>query len=367
MSGFLFLLTNACTLLTLCYAAIKLQNKLGAFERIAAPLMAGTASILLILQPLPFGEIDFDLRALPLILTGLRYGYPISMLSAIPPLTYSYLMVGGSYEAIATLRDIIIPCVISSFMYSSEQSGHSIISLHRSWQMSAILFAAHWMTGWYISHSLTLPLHSAISVAAISGLFLAVLIMMSNEENRTWLMQRSLQLKANQDNLTGLPNLRSFMEIAERTIQKHPAAILMVDIDNFKEFNDRWGHPEGDRLLREVGQRLMQQIGDRDYIARYGGEEFIILSPTNDLAYLSGLSRKLCDEISRLSLDYPITAEEITISVGLSTTTDKNEGLTQLIIEADEALYESKHSGKNRFTLHRKLSSWSLALDKKVN
>ncbi|GIP31125.1 diguanylate cyclase [Paenibacillus sp. J2TS4] len=363
MSGFLFLLTNACTLLTFSYLMLKLHSRLGSFERVAVPLLAGAASVLLILQPLPYGGVVFDLRSLPLIMAGLYYGYPVSMLSAILPLTYSYIVEGGFSGAMATVQDIIIPSIISSFFHSRlEHSGYSIISLHRSWQMALVMLTIHLIGGWFMGHPWITSLHSAIWMFVISYIFLTILILINNEENRAWLMQRSLQLKANQDSLTRLPNLRSFMEIAERTIQRERIAILMVDIDNFKHFNDRWGHLEGDRLLREVGQRLMQRIGERDYIARYGGEEFIILSPTDDLRYLCELSRQLCDDITHLSLDLPELPNgfKISISIGLSVCTHLNESLRQLIAEADEALYESKNTGKNRYTFHHKLGSVNL-------
>ncbi len=193
---------------------------------------------------------------------------------------------------------------------------------------------------------------SQLPMLVYSGLAITALIYMFNEENKIWMMQRKLELEAKQDGLTRLPNLRGFMEIARRTVRSRRIAIMMIDIDNFKRYNDTFGHLHGDQLLREAGQLLKAAVHEQDYIARYGGEEFIILSHMTDEAHLSRYADWLRRTIEEHRF-YGDTLAETTISIGISVSRMPGDGLRRLIAEADEALYASKRSGKNRSAFFR--------------
>jgi diguanylate cyclase len=135
-------------------------------------------------------------------------------------------------------------------------------------------------------------------------------------------------------------------------IKRERVSILMIDIDNFKNYNDRLGHQQGDKLLREAGNVLKKAIGERDYIARYGGEEFIVLCHAYRRDELRALADKLCRAVS----EHPFPMREVqpgktlSISVGISTSRKADANLQELIAEADAALYQSKSTGKNKFS-----------------
>jgi diguanylate cyclase len=200
------------------------------------------------------------------------------------------------------------------------------------------------------------PVISELYMLLLCGAAVIIMIRMYNDENKTWLLQRKLELQANQDGLTRLANLRSFLRLAGDTLDKRRIAIFMIDIDNFKQYNDRYGHLAGDDLLREVGQLLRNAIEPYDYVARYGGEEFILMSHYTDPEALSAYAARLCETVlaqtSSLSGESAARHEPVTISIGIAIAERPGDSLQRLISEADEALYESKRSGKNRSTLH---------------
>jgi diguanylate cyclase (GGDEF)-like protein len=171
------------------------------------------------------------------------------------------------------------------------------------------------------------------------------------------LFRKTLEL-SRVDELTGLLNYRVLMEkLAEEVRRKirtgREFAFVMVDIDDFKRVNDRYGHLEGSRLIAQMGPLLRTacRTDSTDICFRYGGEEFSILLTETTIEEARAVAERL-----RLSVDeYPFTVkvshpqETITISLGVSSMTgDKQKSITELINEADIALYHAKAAGKNR-------------------
>ncbi|PRB44632.1 GGDEF domain-containing protein [Pseudomonas sp. MYb2] len=165
-----------------------------------------------------------------------------------------------------------------------------------------------------------------------------------------YIMSRLLLDQAYNDPLTEIPNRRSFMTVAEQHLQavprEHDHYLAMIDIDNFKKVNDTYGHDVGDEVLKRIAADIKTVMLPFDY-ARLGGEEFAI--------YLAGVRREdveaLATELCRLVREQP-TRHPVTISIGLTCVED-NDTLTQALIKADAALYESKHTGKDRYTFHQ--------------
>ncbi len=161
------------------------------------------------------------------------------------------------------------------------------------------------------------------------------------------------------DSLTHLYNKRYFnyktnelSEEAKRNKQKF--SIIMIDIDYFKHYNDRYGHQIGDILLKEVSQTILNSSGNASIVARYGGEEFIIFVPQKDKndAYAIG------ERIRKSVEDMKVTTDEyfwrLTISVGISSFPSDGNEISNIIKNADTALYESKNRGKNRVSVYNK-------------
>ncbi|MBK8647082.1 MAG: diguanylate cyclase [Gemmatimonadetes bacterium] len=157
---------------------------------------------------------------------------------------------------------------------------------------------------------------------------------------------------ASHDGLTGLKNRRAFEErlveeLARIRRSGQPVSLLLLDIDHFKAFNDSFGHPRGDEVLRSVARLLSRAIRDTDIAVRYGGEEFAIVLPNTDPEGAALMGERL-----RLAIEEAPWAERaITISVGAATATSHTTVVTELLEHADRALYRSKQGGRNRVTL----------------
>ncbi|KIL42432.1 hypothetical protein SD70_00460 [Gordoniibacillus kamchatkensis] len=360
-------ISNVCTLVTLNYIAIKLRTKVAIepYEIFAVPLLTGLACIVMMLQPLPPALGIVDLRFAPLVMAGLSSGLPIALLSLLLPAAYSYF--AGGQPMMNLLQDMIAPAVLSSLFHNRDyRSGIVPIRLSDGLKTIALFFIVHVLAGFYMKQQRVDAdmLMSRLYMLALCVVAIVVLIRMYNDESKTWLLQRRLELQANQDGLTRLANLRSFIKLAEDTLARRRIAIFMIDIDNFKQYNDRFGHLAGDDLLREVGRLLRNAIGAQDYVARYGGEEFILMSHHTDLATLDSYASLLCDtvasqaysELQQVNADgYDADAnsiQSITISIGISVAARPGDSLQRLIDEADQALYASKRGGKNRYTFH---------------
>jgi diguanylate cyclase (GGDEF)-like protein len=147
---------------------------------------------------------------------------------------------------------------------------------------------------------------------------------------------------ARRDELTGLPNRRAWTDELPRVLEQarqsgRPVSVCMVDLDHFKAFNDTRGHQAGDRLLKEAAAAWTSQLRGSDILARYGGEEFIVLLPSTDTA-------GACAVMERLR---PATPADQTFSSGVATW-DRTETSEELIARADAALYQAKHTGRDR-------------------
>ena len=151
------------------------------------------------------------------------------------------------------------------------------------------------------------------------------------------------------DELTGVKNRRRFREDLEMlhavaSRQGTPLSVVMADVDHFKQFNDSFGHPAGDTVLRDVSTALQENVRAQDVVARYGGEEFVVLLPATVLTDALILAERLRDGVA--GFDWPL--RPITISLGVATAGTDPAGPDSLIEAADRALYRAKRSGRNR-------------------
>ena len=166
-----------------------------------------------------------------------------------------------------------------------------------------------------------------------------------------------LRTQSIRDPLTGLFNRRYLEESLEREIRrairnKEQVAVLMIDIDHFKQFNDTFGHQAGDTLLRELGDILNQRTRGQDVACRFGGEEFAVI--------LTGASREaaakradlLCTEVRKLTVVHKAhTLGKISLSIGISGFPDNGQNSEELVRAADEALYRAKAQGRDRVAM----------------
>jgi diguanylate cyclase (GGDEF)-like protein len=157
-----------------------------------------------------------------------------------------------------------------------------------------------------------------------------------------------LRLAASTDPLTGLANRtvlfdRLSLEIARARRHAHSVALGILDLDAFKDFNDRYGHVAGDRLLVAAGRALTDSIRDTDLAARFGGDEFVILMPLSD----PEAARAAAERIRR-AVHEEAAATNLTVSIGVASTRGEQASLEELMARADQALYEAKRRGRDR-------------------
>jgi diguanylate cyclase (GGDEF)-like protein len=167
-------------------------------------------------------------------------------------------------------------------------------------------------------------------------------------------LRQKLEIQSIRDGMTGLFN-RSFMEVAlERELHRasrlaRQIAVMMLDIDHFKQFNDAFGHEAGDVVLREVAECLRVQVRVEDIVCRYGGEEFVIILP--EIATQAAMERAelLRQMVSNLSVRFhgqPL--RQVTVSIGVAIYPDMADSPETLLRGADIAMYAAKHRGRNR-------------------
>jgi two-component system cell cycle response regulator len=153
------------------------------------------------------------------------------------------------------------------------------------------------------------------------------------------------------DGLTGLKNHRYFREELEKTFMRSvreglPVSIVMLDVDNFKQYNDTFGHPAGDEVLRTIAKLLQRSTRRPDLVARYGGEEFVILLPNTGQSE----AQKVAERVRKAIANHPWTLRPVTASLGIATLDHRPSTPSLLVDQADKALYVSKHNGRNRVT-----------------
>ena len=159
------------------------------------------------------------------------------------------------------------------------------------------------------------------------------------------------------DELTGLANRRRLMAEFDRELRRsdrtgHPFSVLMLDVDRFKKFNDAWGHPAGDAVLKRLADTLGDCVRDVDTVARYGGEEFTVLLPETPAAEAARVAERIraTTEKDRFAPEAATTVVNVTVSIGYAVFPESGKTAEGLIEAADQALYKSKQSGRNRVT-----------------
>jgi two-component system, chemotaxis family, response regulator WspR len=182
-------------------------------------------------------------------------------------------------------------------------------------------------------------------------------------ESQRKLMEINIELQrlTNVDGLTGLSNRRYFNEYIETQWKlaardQSPMSIFMIDVDNFKLYNDTYGHLAGDEVLKAIATAMQQSFTrPTDLTARFGGEEFAVILPATPIHPLHLLGEKLLHNVENLRIPHSASTvgECVTISIGGTSTIPQDETSFLYLVEvADAALYAAKKSGKNRVIIH---------------
>lgn len=165
-------------------------------------------------------------------------------------------------------------------------------------------------------------------------------------------MTEALLHMARTDALTGIANRRVLMEVLGEEYSRarrygHHLSVLMLDLDHFKQVNDRHGHATGDTVLREFVRIVTPEIRASDCFARMGGEEFSVLLPESSLGSARQLAERLCRAVAALTFNSPQGAFGVTVSIGVAVLGDSDSSPEHLINRADRCLYAAKSEGRN--------------------
>lgn len=247
-----------------------------------------------------------------------------------------------------------------SYRYLDSYPLVAVIGLSRDdvltkWQTAMLVYAVGLVglglllgfMGWRLLHAIRMALHSEKNLIETHASLKRV--------------NRTLEAMALQDGLTGLANRRQFDTVLATEYKRAlrtglPLSVMMLDIDYFKQFNDIYGHPEGDRCLKQVSETLSRAIARAgDLVARYGGEEFSILLPNTELGTAEMLAQRVCIAIENLGLPHSGSPlGKVTASVGVASlmpATGIAHQMTHqddLVQAADRALYIAKRNGRNQ-------------------
>lgn len=170
--------------------------------------------------------------------------------------------------------------------------------------------------------------------------------------------QVALEQLATRDGLTGLANRRCFDDTLQAEWQRalrhqQPLSLLMVDVDNFKQYNDAYGHLGGDECLQRIASAVSSEMRANDLVARYGGEEFAVILPNQSLKGAAIVAERIRCRVEQLRLPNLGSKQHVvTVSIGAATALAAPENdPSQLVATADSALYRAKHMGRNRISL----------------
>ncbi len=195
--------------------------------------------------------------------------------------------------------------------------------------------------------------HQPRQLAPLQRTILADLAGIVIDEMELRQANRELSLLAHTDPLTAVLNRRSFLTLAERELGRlrrngSPASLLAIDIDHFKQINDRLGHEAGDRALMMFARRLSDEIRVQDVFARTGGEEFGLILPDTNSTQAYAAAERLRRAVEGAAFDLDGSSLTLTISIGISALHLDQGGIGGAMRRADAALYAAKHAGRNR-------------------
>jgi diguanylate cyclase (GGDEF)-like protein len=203
------------------------------------------------------------------------------------------------------------------------------------------------------------PLGEGLAIANIVPLLIApimnvqilrLLLQMDEAEQR-------LQVLSHTDDLTQTYNRRYFMQYIDQEFKRTKRygstfSIAILDLDNFKEINDKWGHLVGDQVLRTLTNMLKESIRQADVCARYGGDEFVFLFPQTDKQQTEIWLRRIYETFATNSIQVDSLQIKASFSMGVAVFDATLDNFDDLLRQADNALYGAKHTGGNRFVLN---------------
>lgn len=285
-------------------------------------------------------EADYERRYLPAI----KIGAPLFGIGSV-------IMATGAADAQIPLLSTRLVLAVFFFYFMLG------LSFRAALRANLIMLLAYPIAAWLQGVGASVATYS-LFVLLCANLFAGAGSYALEHANRVAFLEHKLLAEvASHDGLTGLLNRAAFDAELRRvwdaaTRSREPVAVIMLDIDHFKAYNDRYGHPAGDSCLREVATAFRQCARrPRDVVARYGGEELIAVLPGADAAHAEATGRAIVEAVASLRLphDASLTRPHVTVSVGIASVDPVRESSPEAAIRyADRALYLAKDQGRDR-------------------
>lgn len=220
-----------------------------------------------------------------------------------------------------------------------------LLSLGITWTVNAVI------DGGPLGEGLIIAIIAPLVIAPLmSWQILGLLVKLDEAE-------RQMQILSHTDELTQTHNRRYFMQYAEQELKRSQRSgekfsIVILDLDNFKQINDQWGHLVGDHVLREISRVFKGHDRGADVFARYGGDEFIILLPQTNLEQVQSWASRIYKVFAETPIQWKDLRIQPLFSMGIVVFEPGIHELDELLKQADDALYQAKRLGDNQFLCH---------------
>ena len=355
---FFYFLENMALIIAMMYLGLKAREywmpKLAESNKgpMLNGVLIGLLAFAIMYNPLFYEGMRLDLREVPLYFIGFIGGWVPGIIAMIVPLAYRIYM-GGPTVWLGVGQAILLPVFIGALFHNRKRlrTPFALVDIPRL-MAGFLVFEVIKSISMVITTPATPML--AVIMAAMGTIGVLALGWIVNDAHRNILRWKTLEHQSMHDALTGLPNLRFFHErVRDLKYRGVPLAIVMMDVDSFKNYNDTHGHPAGDEVLKTIGRLMKEAARPDDIVARYGGEEFILcFTGVDDEAEAFVLADALRERIE--SHDFygaesqPTGRLTVSLGVGIS---EPVKPIDELIERADQALYQSKRSGRNQVTV----------------
>jgi len=328
-----------------------------------APITAANFVVLGAAMLLPrFKWSDYLKESLTLMVALASTFAIVGYLYGVPAL-YGAVSVSSSAMALHTGVNFLLLAI--GFLFVERETGFvrvfhgsSIASMVArylvpvAFLVPVVLGAIFIRTRWSLDHP-----HLVMALTVVSNIVLLVALIWLFALMIRWVEKERaiVQQQAETDKLTGIFNRRHFESSLEREIQRacrygSPLSLLMIDVDNFKQLNDKYGHLVGDRMLNRLARECESCLRTSDIFCRYGGDEFVIVAPETSALAAMTMARRMRQNIDALGMDQSFGA--LAISIGIAVWQESFKTNDDFIAAADSALYQAKSAGRNRESLY---------------
>jgi len=344
-------------LLAIAYGIIERSTLPKPLQSVLLGSLFGSGAVLAMMLPINLGAgFIFDSRAIIVGLAAAFGGWPVALFSAaIAGAARAYI---GGAGAVAGIIGIFSASALGLFWaWHLKPKGpitpHSAVTLGATISLSVLSMLL-------LPHELLAQVFSRIVPAIVIGSIVSALIMAGflQRERNYITSERLWREDALTDPLTKLPNRRSFFHLVESTVTAPDNfnALLVLDADNFKAVNDKYGHPTGDVALVAIANRIKQIVGKKGLICRLGGEEFAVFLPASSRHTADQIAEHLRSGIRAIQIVHDGAPVLLSVSIGGVTSLAASQvPLSTLLASADDALYHAKAGGRDKVVFLKSL------------